>query len=466
MKLPFRLILSATFFFVLFGPMPPTIGVWREVASRCYLAEYDGCASSIYRVLALYGDTISEANAAAFKYRDVQESANISKQEIDEVDQALTFAQTELANISPIGHYNLAMQMGWGKDGSRSHFFAVQQLQLAANQDDPAAKAIVENNATDITYDEIIKRLADYGDPEAAYYHASNMHYAGEADANIKYLRKSAVGGVRLGMSELGWDLINKENSEYEEAERWLNVAANLGAIDAANRLGDCYRNAFYFCSTPDFTKAAYWYGIAAAEQKPARLPRYKMEAGIIRLGFGRFLYQHSAPINHQESAVLALADMLILGEGVKKDPEGALSLLKSIEQKSFNAHKHLMAALRNEADARIEFALLSLKRDLDEGGRLETLKPLFASGALSILTSVDIEKWDEANIDVTKLLEMNKNGDKIFIVNESITLPDGMSGGLSASFVVPPGIAKPVSSASHNEILILQAKENTKTTL
>jgi TPR repeat protein len=466
MKLSFRLILSVASFFVVFGPLPPTVGFWRGVASRCYEAEYDGCASNIYRVLAIYGDTISEANAMAFKYRAVQETAGVSKQEIDLVDQSLTFAQTELANVSPLGNYNLAMQMGWGKDGSRSHTFALQQLQLAAKKDDPAAKAIMENSSTDLIYDEIIKRLADYGDPEAAYYHASNMHYSGDAEASIKYLRKSAVGGVRIGMSELGWDLINQENSEYEEAERWLNVAANLGAIDAANRLGDCYHNAFYFCKVPDFAKAAYWYGVAAEEQSPARLTRYKMEAGIIRLGFGRFLDSYSRPINTQESAVLALADMLILGQGVPKNPERALSILKSIEQKSFSIHKHLMAALRNDADARIQFVLEVLKRDLEAGGRWEGLKPFFASGALSVLTTVEIEKWETANIDVTKLLETKKNGDYIFIVNEAITLPAGMSGSFSASFVVPLGVTAPAGPPSHNEILVLQAKDKTKTSL
>lgn len=308
---------------VVFAFLPFNISMTprRALAEYLYAKGYDDGAIAVYDSLMFNGDVVASANNAAFQFRLSQGSKTMGDDEKRQIWIEFERAQDALTEISPIAAYNLALPWAHSDEKSRRHNYVMHKLREAANLGDHLAKTIIGNNTGDISRIDIVKRFADMSDPVAQYRYASDLHHVENSEAEeIFYLRKASQAGIRAAMSELSWKLLNRPDPQHPEAEKWMRLAAAKGDVMAANRLGDCLSSVFYFCETQDNEEAAKWYQVAVSDPAPELPPRYGMEDGIIRVGFGYNHDQWTPPINHKEGAAESLSKLRALGFGVKPE--------------------------------------------------------------------------------------------------------------------------------------------------
>ena len=326
----------------LFVPLEWSMELRRNVALQQFNQGRETVARYIYRTLYWNGDPIGTNNWAVlnFRHRYQRLDALPSRQQ-----KRKTYRRIRAATLNGFrtagrkglstGHYNYAAMTG-----SRRHY------RLAAKAGDQVAREIVPKLSDTEDYAHT-RTLADTGDVMAALRLGLKLHFKGNRVEELHYLRLAAEAGIPRAQTAYAWKHINTKDPNHDEARHFLLAAATAGDVRAANILGECHLNAYYFCSQPDFEAAAKWFQVATAPViRPANPAPRITKSGAFRVWFptGNL----SKNINHAESAMVNLAKLYMAGKGVPLDRAKARALLSHPKLRTWKEAQTLLAQLRS----------------------------------------------------------------------------------------------------------------------
>jgi Sel1 repeat len=329
------------------------------------------------------------------------------------------------------------------------------------NQKGKFAESLIRNGETDVPTFELVKRIADVGDPVAAFELANYSHFektVNEHELKNKYYRQAAEAGFVAGMYELGVEL-----KQSAEGVHWLERAAENGSSSAARRLVDCYQYGRDGCSAPDFGKAARWLELAAREQAPSELPRYQMIDGAIAIAYDQNSFNFDDLASTRGKG--ELFKFLLLGLGMPRNEVEALNILESLEPTNYS--NYLKAAVKGDDSVHIALAINS--SEFKGSARKAQLRPLIEMGAILPYAVPDLAKAIVNNS--LKLEDFVLNRDQIrlllspsndvYVVKKSFEWDKLLSSTVGITLVFPPGIDPPKSGPSRRAI-VLKAKQKT----
>lgn len=166
-----------------------------------------------------------------------------------------------------------------------------------------------------------------------------------DVGSGTEWLRKAAVRGDKEARELLASHYYQFQNDErsIRKAVKWYRLLAKDGDINAQKRLGDIFIHVRSLRSNP--LAAAYWYRKAAL--KGDRLAQYEL-AWLCRCRHGNVpaldpaeavKWFEAAADQGMRDAMLQVADMYRLGDGIPKAPEKALAwYTRAMEQGDLRA--------------------------------------------------------------------------------------------------------------------------------
>ncbi len=261
------------------------------------------------------------------------------------------------------------------------------ELELKVEKEQPRIE-IVEGAVDDYesayrTY----KATAAMGDATAQFYVGyftyNGMGVAQDYKEAVEWYKKAAQQGEVRAQCNLGicYENGNGVDKDLSQAFYWYTQSAKQNNAAAQYNLGDCY---FYGKGTKMNQKEALKWFTKAAEQNQveAQYMVGKIDASYINKKKEAVKWFERAAIQGYVPAQISLANCYLLGDGVKKDLDAALSWFeKAIEtdESKVLGDLGIIIDMSNEMQKDILDAFLSAKRGDAEG--LYHLGELFYSG-------------------------------------------------------------------------------------
>lgn len=414
-------------------------------------------AKLIYQSLVLVDDPLAQNNLAVLELNKISTPTRE-----DYLRWLRLVKKAEYGQIGA-GYYNVAIRnLPW--DMVPGHHVAnTRRLRRAASFNDKFAIRLLSSG--DEPYARI-RFVASQGNVNAAWDYASSMHKKGNHNERIWALGIAAKQKDVRSMTELAFALIfdsEATDAEKTRSHQLMLEAAKLGGEAAALYISKCNGSELKNCKNPDRLNEIYWAKQLLKTPPPAPLPKYSVDAnGIVRSGYRSRFYSY--PHHAVSVAATKLAQWHVLGLDVSENENKALWLLDyhiPYNQKPGHfLYQHLSIGT---SDVQIQSNFLREKAMRYYQGQkqnllhIEKILPLIEKGYIRPFTVLDLKRLAKAaglklSGDLTKIIP--SGGGTKFLILKEFKMPEGMYGGYSAEFILPPGMAEPSGDKGHNRFL------------